>query len=80
MSTGFTIALVALALAIHIMITLAMNQALEDKGYGRGRVRGIGLVLCALCGFCGCLYVAALPDIILQETARKALKGPGGNR
>ena len=42
MNTVFIVAIAALALAIHIMVTLAMNQALEDKGYGRGRVRGIG--------------------------------------
>ncbi len=53
MSTGFIIALVILALAVHITIVIAMNQAMEDKGYGRGRVRAIGLVLCAVCGFGG---------------------------
>ena len=74
MSTGFIIALVILALAVHITIVIAMNQAMEDKGYGRGRVRAIGLVLCAVCGFCGCVYVAALPDLVSREAGRRILK------
>lgn len=74
MNTGLIIALVIVVLAVHIVIAIAMGRAMEDKGYGRGRVRAIGLVLCVACGFCGCVYVAALPDIVFQETGRKLLK------
>ena len=74
MGTGYIIVLAAVALAIHIAVAVAMGQAMEGKGYGRGKVRAIGLVLCVACGFGGCIYVAALPDIVSQETAWKVLK------
>lgn len=62
-----------LVLVLHIFLAVAMDQAIEDKGYGRGKLRVIGLVLCVLFGFCGCLYVAALPDTVSQDLQRKIL-------
>lgn len=64
----------AMGLAVHILSAILMAQAMEDKGYGRGKVRVIGLALCALCGLGGCLFVAALPDIVLQDMGRRVLK------
>ncbi len=59
---------------INILVAIQMYKIIEDKGYGFSSTRTIGVIVCVLFGVLGCLYVAALPDSVLQDQNRRILE------
>lgn len=47
---------------LHTLVAIHMHMSMEWKGYARGKIHTIGLIICIFFGLFGCLYVAFLPD------------------
>lgn len=70
----FVVSSVAALITFHILVAIHMHMSMEWKGYARGKIHTIGLMICILFGLFGCLYVALLPDQLKEAREEQKRK------